>query len=93
VRYHITDIYLDELDKVHSLESAGPDFSPTVALLSGPFVKLREEGLDKTARLKADELLEDPRLHVEAVEDQVVDENEEEDDTDVDDHDEWNGIE
>jgi hypothetical protein len=30
-----------------------------------PFMKLKEEGLDKVARKKAKDLLEDPRLEME----------------------------
>ena len=96
MRYHITDIYIDELDKVQSLESTGPDFSTIVDLLVTPFVKLREDGLDKTSRLKADQLLEDPRLHIEnAVEDEDEDEDGDGDgdDADADADDEWKGIE
>ena len=73
------------------MTSAGPDFSTTIDLLTAPFVKLREDGLDKTARLKADELLGDPRLDLEAaMEDKDEDQNEDNDDDAGDE--EWNGI-
>jgi len=62
IRYHITDIYLDELDKVQSIEEAGDEFVRTLSQLIEPFEKLRKEGSDKTARTKAKDLLEDARL-------------------------------
>jgi ribosomal RNA-processing protein 1 len=62
IRYHITDLYLDELDKVQSLESADESFSSTIQVLIEPFVKIQKEGRDKTAKTKAINLLEDPRL-------------------------------
>lgn len=62
IRYHITDLYLDELDKVQSLESADESFSSTIQLLIEPFIKIQKEGRDKTAKTKATSLLEDTRL-------------------------------
>ena len=62
IRYHITDIYLDELDKIQPLEEAGEDFKSSLSQLLTPFKKLQKEGLDKVARTKAKELLEDLRL-------------------------------
>ena len=62
IRYHITDIYLDELDKIQPLEEAGEDFKSSLSQLLKPFKKLQKEGLDKVARTKAKELLEDLRL-------------------------------
>jgi Nucleolar protein,Nop52 len=62
IRYHITDIYLDELDKVYPLESADGEFSATIDRLIVPFKTLQKEGRDKTAKTKAKDLLEDPRL-------------------------------
>lgn len=64
IRYHIIDIYIDELDKVIPLESAGEPFSSSLQLLIEPFVAIREESPDKTARNKAKELFEDPRLQL-----------------------------
>jgi ribosomal RNA-processing protein 1 len=64
IRYHITDIYVDELDKIIPLESAGGSFLSSLRLLIEPFVKLLEESPDKMARSKAKELLEDARLQV-----------------------------
>jgi ribosomal RNA-processing protein 1 len=64
IRYHITDIYLDELDKLEPLESADQSFAKKATQLIAPFVALRKDGLDKTAKAKAKELLEDPRLQV-----------------------------
>lgn len=63
IRYHITDIYLDELEKVQSFESADEEFASTVEQLIEPFEKLAVDGLDKTARTKGKELLDDPRLN------------------------------
>jgi ribosomal RNA-processing protein 1 len=62
IRYHITDIYIDELDKITPLESAEEDFQAVIAELVKPFVKIKKEGVDKVAKQKARELLEDPRL-------------------------------
>jgi hypothetical protein len=47
---------------VEPLESATEAFSNTVQHLIEPFVKLQKEGLDKVARIKAQDLLDDPRL-------------------------------
>ena len=60
IRYHITDIYLDELEKVIPLQEAPENF---LLQVRRPFIKLQTEGIDKTARIKARELLEDPRLN------------------------------
>jgi ribosomal RNA-processing protein 1 len=62
IRYHITDIYIDELNKIIPLESAEQDFQAVIAELVKPFVKIRKDGVDKVAKQKAKELLEDPRL-------------------------------
>lgn len=62
IRYHITDIYIDELDKFVPLESAEQDFQEVIAELVKPFVKIQKEGVDKVAKQKATELLDDPRL-------------------------------
>jgi len=64
IRYHITDIYLDELDKLEPLESADQSFARKATQLTAPFVALRKDGLDKIAKVKAKALLEDPRLQV-----------------------------
>jgi len=85
IRYHITDIYLDELDKVQPFESADEEFASTVEKLIAPFEKLGEEGLDKTAKTKARELLDDPRLHAGG---DSEDEDEDEDEEDEDEEDE-----
>jgi hypothetical protein len=55
-------MFLDELDKVEPLEFAEDEFWPTLRQLLEPFMMIREEGLDKTAKLKVKEMLEDPRL-------------------------------
>jgi ribosomal RNA-processing protein 1 len=62
IRYHITDIFLDELDKVEPLESAEDEFWPIVKKLLEPFTNIRKEGFDKTAKLKVKGMLEDTRL-------------------------------
>jgi ribosomal RNA-processing protein 1 len=62
IRYHITDIYIDELDKIVPLESAEQDFQEVIVELVKPFVKIQQEGVDKVAKQKATELLDDPRL-------------------------------
>jgi hypothetical protein len=55
--------------------------------LIGPFEKLHEEGLDKTARTKAQDLLDDPRLHA-GGDSEDEDEDEDEDDEMEDEEDE-----
>jgi ribosomal RNA-processing protein 1 len=75
IRYHVTDIYLDELDKVQSLESVDASFSSTIQALIEPFVKIQKEGRDKTAKIKATNLLEDPRLQEPDSEDDSDDES------------------
>jgi hypothetical protein len=44
------------------LESADVEFSATIDRLIVPFNTLQKEGRDKTAKTKAKDLLEDPRL-------------------------------
>jgi len=66
IRYHIMDIYVDELDKIVPLEKADETFQIVIVDLVKPFVKIRKEGVDKVAKQKAKELLEDPRLEKEA---------------------------
>jgi hypothetical protein len=44
------------------LESADVEFSAMVDRLIVPFNTLQKEGRDKTAKTKAEDLLEDPRL-------------------------------
>ena len=60
------DIYVDELDKIVPLEKADETFQIVIVDLVKPFVKIRKEGVDKVAKQKAKELLEDPRLEKEA---------------------------
>ena len=64
IRYHITDIYIDELDKLQPLDSIDESFSSVIQLLTKPFVKLRDENRDKVTRAKAKELVDDPRLQI-----------------------------
>jgi ribosomal RNA-processing protein 1 len=85
IRYHITDIYIDELEKIQPFESADDDFASTVEKLIEPFEKLAEMGLDKTGRTKAMELLGDPRLNAGS---DVEDVDETERDKEIDDDDE-----
>ena len=66
IRYHIMDIYVEELDKIIPLESAEETFQLVIVQLVKPFVKIRKEGVDKVAKQKAKELLEDGRLKKEA---------------------------
>jgi hypothetical protein len=50
------------MEKVEPFESASESFISCVPDLFQPFQELIDEGLDKTAKSKARELLEDPRL-------------------------------
>ena len=79
IRYHITDIYIDELEKVQPFEAADEDFASTVEQLIEPFEKLAEGGSDKTARIKAKELLDDARLHADSDEEVEAEDKNEED--------------
>jgi len=60
------DIYVDELDKIVPLETAEETFQMVIVDLVKPFVKIRTEGMDKVAKQKAKELLEDCRLEKKA---------------------------
>lgn len=86
MRYHVLDVYVDELEKVG-------DETWDVAVLEkllGPVERLKKESRDKAVRKAAQETLDDERLKVwrgEVVEDTEMKEGGEGED------DEWGGIE
>ena len=80
MRFHVIDIYVDELERAGGLEKAGEESSVPLELLLEPLRKL-ERSPTKPVRVKAKEALADERLPGnEKVEKEVVDE------------DEWGGI-
>jgi ribosomal RNA-processing protein 1 len=60
LRYHVIDIYIDELERVGALK-AGAEEVPLEELLE-PLRKLGKESLTKDVRRKCREALEDERL-------------------------------
>lgn len=56
LRFHMLDVYLDELDKVDEDRKA-----PVDSLLR-PVVTIKEKGLSKELRRRAGEVLSDPRV-------------------------------
>lgn len=59
MRYHVIDIYVDELERLELLQIK---HKALVERLLEPLRKLAENSPTKTVRIKAKELLEDPRL-------------------------------
>ncbi|EED24159.1 ribosomal RNA processing protein, putative [Talaromyces stipitatus ATCC 10500] len=107
LRYHITDIWLDELEKVLSSNDDGDQDGKTeevslkdrldvpIGLLLRPFERLRKESQTKSVRMKVvSEVLEDERLADWGFrERKKVRSNESEDDEeDEDEDDEWGGF-
>ncbi|KAK2774642.1 hypothetical protein FQN53_003534 [Emmonsiellopsis sp. PD_33] len=107
LRYHLLDIWLDEIEKVAVIESDeqkrgdGEEEQTTNKLKEGipmelllrPIERLKEKSLTKTVRKRAAEVLEDERL----VEWGVRERRKEEDSEDDDDHEEggeeeWGGF-
>ena len=66
MRFHVLDVYLDELEKVDAGHEA-----PMEVLLE-PVRRLREEGRDKVVRKRAGEVLGDERLGEWGVQSEVV---------------------
>jgi ribosomal RNA-processing protein 1 len=60
LRYHVIDVYVDELERVGALKDGG-DGVPLEELLE-PLKKLRKESPTKDVRRKCSEALEDKRL-------------------------------
>lgn len=100
LRYHILDIWLDELEKVVEIEEVDSDENtdgPTkrlkgdvpMDLLLRPMRKLKAESPTKTVRVRAGEVLDDDRL----VEWGVIERKESDDeDEDEDSEAEWGGF-
>lgn len=61
LRFHVIDIYVDELEKVGLLEDMGVS-GVILDQLMAPLVKLREGSPTKTVRRKAGEALGDERI-------------------------------
>jgi ribosomal RNA-processing protein 1 len=84
LRYHVVDLYVDELDK------ADEDSTSPVEKLIAPMKKMAKDSPNKTARKRATEALDDARLgrwktRKEITEESEEEEEEEEDEEDGDD--------
>lgn len=62
IRYHLIDIYLDELDKLEPADSDDSANSLPIDLLVQPFEQLLEKSPTKVVRTKSKEMLRDGRL-------------------------------
>lgn len=62
MRYHVLDIYVDELERVGVLEIEGEEGERLLGELLEPLRRLAKESPTKTVRAKAKEALEDERL-------------------------------
>ncbi|KAL1885551.1 hypothetical protein Plec18167_001045 [Paecilomyces lecythidis] len=96
LRYHILDIWLDELEKVVEVEEIDTAEGPTkrlkgdipMDLILRPMRKLKAESPTKTVRERARDVLEDDRL----VEWGVIERKTGSDDEDEDSEEEWGGL-
>jgi ribosomal RNA-processing protein 1 len=77
MRYHVIDVYVDELDRADAARAG----EVPIAVVLGPLRRLGKESLNKVVRAKVEEALRDERLK-----DWLGEEAEEEEE-------EWNGIE
>ena len=84
MRYHVIDIYVDELERVGFLDE-GEKREERLEKLLGPLRRLAKESPTKTVRRKAKEALEDERL--------PGNEKQEEDDAEKEEEGGWGGIE
>ncbi|KAF1936558.1 hypothetical protein EJ02DRAFT_358865 [Clathrospora elynae] len=88
LRYHVMDIWADELEKVDGEEWEKEEKKEIMEMLVQPIEKLAKEGKLKSLRTAAKECLADARLRAwRGQEDEVMDEPEEEDEEA-----EWGGI-
>lgn len=62
MRFHVIDIWVDELDKVGALELVEEEEEGVLEMLLGPMRELNEKSPTKPVRKKAKEALEDERL-------------------------------
>lgn len=64
LRYHLLDIWFDELEKALEIDSetGKPVGEVPIEILLAPVEKLRKEGLHKPVRVRAGETLDDERL-------------------------------
>ncbi|KAF7589623.1 hypothetical protein BBP40_004037 [Aspergillus hancockii] len=94
LRYHVMDIWIDELEKVLEFEEVGDDETKTrkpkgnvpIELILRPIEKLRAESPYKPVRTRAQEALEDERLIEWGFRTRKVDSDEDESDE------EWGGF-
>ncbi|KAJ9201284.1 hypothetical protein DTO164E3_3591 [Paecilomyces variotii] len=106
LRYHILDIWLDELEKVVEVEDLDVDSSnnntdgPTkrlkgdipMELILRPMRKLKAESPTKTVRERAGEVLEDDRLVEWGVIERKKGSDDEDEDEEEDSEEEWGGL-
>ncbi|KAJ5793967.1 Ribosomal RNA processing protein [Penicillium paradoxum] len=93
LRYHLIDIWIDELEKVLEFEEVGDEETPKrkikgdvpMELILRPLEKLRAESAYKPVRTRAAEALEDERLFEWGIRTREVEEEESEE--------EWGGFE
>lgn len=78
LRYHVVDLYVDELDK------ADEDSTSPVERLIAPMKKMAKDSLNKTARKRAAEALDDARLENWKSRKEIAEESEEEDEDEED---------
>jgi ribosomal RNA-processing protein 1 len=81
LRYHVVDLYVDELDK------ADEDSTSPVEKLIAPMKKMAKDSPNKTARKRATEALDDARLGRWKSRKEIPEESEEEEDEDEDEED------
>ncbi|KAL4925872.1 ribosomal RNA processing 1 family protein [Aspergillus undulatus] len=64
LRYHLLDVYIDELEKVLEIDSetGKPVGKVPIDLLLAPIERLKKESLHKPVRVRAQETLDDERL-------------------------------
>ncbi|KAI9373073.1 nucleolar protein,Nop52-domain-containing protein [Aspergillus egyptiacus] len=64
LRYHLLDIWIDELERVLEIDSetGKPKGEVPIEILLAPVEKLKKEGLHKPVRMRAEETLSDERL-------------------------------
>jgi ribosomal RNA-processing protein 1 len=88
IRYHVIDIYVDELEKVDEETEA----DMPVEVLLAPFKNLVKESPTKIVRMKVKEALEDDRVKAWLGE-ELTEEGKTGDEPETNDNDEWGGIE
>ncbi|KAK2811037.1 hypothetical protein FQN50_002372 [Emmonsiellopsis sp. PD_5] len=104
LRYHLLDIWLDEIEKVATItesdEEKGDEEQTTNKLKDGipmelllrPIERLKEKSLTKTVRKRATEVLEDERLVEWGVRERRKEGDEEDEDEEEEGEEEWGGF-